>query len=50
MVESLSVYLKDTVSTDKEDNKVDGDQDAGNLRPSISHNAIVHDGGPVLSC
>lgn len=43
-------YEKDTVSTDKENNEVDGDQDAGNDRPSIGHDSIVHDGCPVLSC
>ncbi len=42
--------MKDTVSTNKEDDKVDSDQDAGNDWPSIGHNAIVHDGGPVLPC
>lgn len=42
--------MKDTVPTDKEDDKVDGDQDARKDRPSVGHNAIVHDGGPVLSC
>lgn len=42
--------MKDTVSTDKEDDKVDGDHDAGENRASIGHNAIVHDGGPALSC
>lgn len=42
--------MKDTVSTDKEDNEVDGDKDAREHRPSIGHNAIVHDVGPLLSC
>lgn len=44
------VYVKDTVSTDKEDDEVDGDQDARDNWPSMGHNAIVHDGGPFLSC
>lgn len=43
-------YGKDTVSTDKEDDKVDGDQDAWNHRPSVSHNSIIHDVCPFLSC
>lgn len=42
--------MKDTVSTHKEDDKEDGDQDARKFRPSIGHNAIVHNGGPVFSC
>lgn len=42
--------MKDTVATDKEYDKVDGDQDARKDWPSVGHNAIVHDGGPVLSC
>lgn len=46
----MSVHVKDTVSTDKEDDKVDSDQDARKDGPSIGHNAIIHDGGPVLPC
>lgn len=42
--------VKDTVSTNKEDNEVDGDKDAREDRPSIGHNPIVHDVGPLLSC
>lgn len=41
---------KDTVATDEEHNEIDGDQDARDDRASICHNAIVHDGGPILSC
>lgn len=42
--------MKDTISTDKEDDEIDGDQDARDDRPSIGHNAIIHDVGPFLSC
>lgn len=41
--------LKDTIATDEEDDKIDGDQDARDDWPSIGHNAIVHDSSPVLS-
>lgn len=42
--------MKDTVSTDEEDNEVDGDKDARDDRPPMGHNAIIHDAGPLLSC
>jgi len=42
--------LKDTVSTDEKEDKIDGNQDAWDDGPPIGHNAIVHDGGPVLPC
>lgn len=45
-----STQCKDTVSTDKEDNKVDGNQDARKDGPSIGHNTIIHDGSPFLPC
>lgn len=42
--------MKDTVSTDKEDDEVDGNQDAWKHGPSIGHNSIIHDVCPLLSC
>lgn len=45
-----TVNVKDTVSTNKEDNEVDGDKDARDDRPSMGHDAIVHDVGPLLPC
>lgn len=42
--------MKDTVSTDKEDDEVDGNQDAWKHRPSIGHDPIIHDVSPLLSC
>lgn len=47
---TMGVYVKDTVPTDKEDDKVDGNQNARKDRPSIGHNAIIHDVGPLLPC
>lgn len=44
------MYEKDTVPTDVEDDEVDADQDAREGGTSMGHNAVVHDGGPVLSC
>lgn len=41
---------KDTVATDKEDDKINAHHHVGEDGPSVSHNAIVHDGIPVLSC
>lgn len=45
----MVIILKDTVSTDKEDDEVDGNQDAGKDRPSVGHDAVIHDGGPLLT-
>lgn len=42
--------VKDTVSTDKQDDEVDRNQDARDDRPAVGHNAVVHDVGPLLSC
>lgn len=36
------ISVKDTVSTDKEDDEENGDQDARKHRPSIGHYSIVH--------
>lgn len=41
---------KDTVPTDEEDDEVDADQHAGEGRPTIRHDAVVHHRVPVLSC
>ena len=46
----MGVCVKDTVPTDKEDDKVDGNQNARKVRPSIGHNAIIHDVSPLLPC
>lgn len=46
----LNLFSKDTISTDKKDNKVDGHQDSRKVWPSIGHDAVIHDGGPVLPC
>lgn len=42
--------MKDTVATDKEDDEVDGNQDAWKHGPSIGHDSIIHDVCPLLSC
>lgn len=47
---SYVVDVKDTVSTDKKDDEVNRNQDARDDRPTVGHNAIVHDVGPLLSC
>lgn len=46
----LQWKMKDTVSTDEEDDEVDGNQDAWNLGPSIGHDSVIHDVCPLLSC
>lgn len=48
----LHMYFlwKDTVSTDKKNNEVDGDQDSRKVWASVGHDAVIHDGGPVLTC
>lgn len=40
---------KDTVTTNKEDDKVNADHHVGKDGPSIGHDAIIHHGVPVLS-
>jgi len=42
--------LKDTVSTDVEDDEIDADQNAWEGRASIGQDAVVHDGVPAFSC
>lgn len=43
------VCVKDTVSTNKQDDEVNGNKDSRKDWPSIGHNAIVHNASPVLS-
>lgn len=45
-----SSLFQDTIAADKEDDEVDADEDAGHGGSSVSHDAIVHDGIPVLTC
>lgn len=45
----IHILFKDTVSTDKEDNEVDADENTRHARSSVSHDAIVHDSVPVLT-
>lgn len=42
-------WKKDTVTTDKEDDKVNAHNHVGEDRPSVRHNAVVHHSVPVLS-
>lgn len=46
---TLSSWKKDTVTTNKEDDKVNADHHVGKDWPSIGHNAIIHHSVPVLS-
>lgn len=46
---SAQTLGKDTVTADKEDDKVDAHHHVGEDRPSIRHDAVVHHGVPVLS-
>lgn len=42
--------MKDTVTADEEDDKVDADDHAGEHGAAIRHDAIVHHHVPVLTC
>lgn len=44
------VSLKDTVTTNEEDDEVDADDHPRRRRAAIGHNAIIHHGVPVLPC
>lgn len=46
---SAKTLEKDTVTTDKEDDKVNAHHHVGEDRPSVCHNAVVHHSVPVLS-
>lgn len=42
--------MKDTISTDEQDNEVNADQDSRHGGTPVSHDAIVHDVVPVFTC
>lgn len=44
------LYLKDTVTADEEDDKVEADDHAREVWASISRDPVIHHNIPVLSC